>query len=85
MNTYLDELIRSVEAEIIAERTVVAASEGRIARTRSGLNRMLQRLATLEALRKSEAMRTREQLPRRREPRHRPVGSDRHCSARERF
>jgi hypothetical protein len=58
MNVYLDQLIKSVQAEIIEERKyaeqVQRSQRYPSKRTRSPLNRMLQRLATLETLRKAE-------------------------------
>jgi 5-bromo-4-chloroindolyl phosphate hydrolysis protein len=56
MSTYLDELIRSVEAEAAEEEAYLhklRLTSHRSQYVRRNLNRILQRLRTLKALRKS--------------------------------
>jgi hypothetical protein len=56
MSTYLDELIRSVEAEAAEEEAYIRQlrpSNHRSQHSRRNLNRILQRIRTLKALRKN--------------------------------
>jgi hypothetical protein len=56
MSTYLDELIRSVEAEAVeveAYLQQLSPKNHRSQHSRRNLNRILQRLHTLKALRKN--------------------------------
>jgi hypothetical protein len=54
MSVYLDQLIKSVQAEVAEERSHASSQRSPSKRTVNPLNRMLQRLATLEDLRKAE-------------------------------
>jgi hypothetical protein len=60
MNTHLDDLIRRLEAEENAQREHLTASLGRRAShvSQDQLNRTVQRLQTLRALREKEKNRT---------------------------
>jgi hypothetical protein len=55
MSTYLDELIRSVEAEAVEEEAYLRQLSPKNHRSqhRRNLNRILQRLHTLQTLRKN--------------------------------
>jgi hypothetical protein len=54
MSFYLDQLIKSVHAEVAEERRYASSLRFPSKRAVSPLNRMLQRLAALEALRRAE-------------------------------